>query len=205
VKPQEDVTMSAQSTMKWNNRTWAAAVAVVLAIETAMAVDVTVDFDKAFDFKSARTWAWKADEPGAVRMARTQDDDPEAARARAEPIIMAAVAAELERRGLQRATGTPDLTVGYFLLLSTNLSAQTVGHYLPSVTEWALPPFNRGTQSLTLLNRGSLVLDVTAKQAIVWRGVANANIKVDADDRAREALIREAVRDLLRRFPASRG
>jgi hypothetical protein len=188
-----------------NRRTWTAAVAVVLAVETASAVDVKVDFDRRFDFTSARTWAWKADQPGAVRMARSQDDDPEAARMRAEPLIMAAVADELERRGLQRATGTPDLTIGYFLLLSTSQSAQTLGHYVPSVTEWALPPFSRGTQSLTLLNRGSLVLDVTAKNAIVWRGVADANIKVDADDRAREALIREAVRDLLRRFPANRS
>jgi hypothetical protein len=180
----------------------AAAVAALLAVETASAVDVKVDFDKAFDFKAARTWAWNADERGAVRMARTQDDDPEVARQRVEPIIVAAVAAEMERRGMRPATGTPDVTVKYFLLLSTNMSGQTVGQFLPSTTEWALPPFTRGTQSLKLMNRGSLVLDISAKQAIVWRGVASANIKVDADAAEREALVREAVRDLIRRFPS---
>ena len=195
--------MTAESTAKTTrSRTWATAVAVLLAVATAMAVDVKIDFDKTFDFKSARTWAWNPDEPGAVRMARTQDDDPDVARRSAEPVIMAAVASELERRGLQPATATPDLTVKYFLLLSTNMSAQTVGQFLPSTTEWALPPFTRSTQSVKLMNRGSLVLDVSARGTIVWRGVANANIKVDADAAAREALIREAVRDLLRRFPS---
>jgi hypothetical protein len=195
--------MTGASTVRVRIRAWAAAVAALLAVETALAVDVKVDFDKAFDFTAARTWAWDADERGAVRMARTQDDDPEVARQRAEPIIVAAVAAEMERRGLHAATGTPDVTVKYFLLLSTNMSAQTVGQFLPSTTEWALPPFTRGTQSVTLMNRGSLVLDVSANQTIVWRGVANANIKVNAGDAEREALIREAVRDLLRRFPAN--
>jgi len=195
--------MTAESTARTaRGRTWATAVAVLLAAATAIAVDVKIDFDKTFDFKSARTWAWNPDEPGAVRMARAQDDDPEAARRRAEPLIMAAVASEMERRGLQLATATPDLTVKYFLLLSTNMSAQTVGQFLPSTTEWALPPFARSTQSVKLMNRGSLVLDLSAKETIVWRGVADAKINVDADAAEREALIREAVRDLLRRVPS---
>ena len=42
---------------------------------------------------------------------------------------------------------------------------------------------------------------MTAKDVIVWRGVANAKIKFEADDSKREELIREAVRDLLRKFP----
>jgi hypothetical protein len=52
-----------------------------------------------------------------------------------------------------------------------------------------------------MMNRGSLVLDLSAKGTVVWRGVAQAEIKMDADDKRREALVREAVRDLLRRYP----
>ena len=51
------------------------------------------------------------------------------------------------------------------------------------------------------MNQGSLVLDLSAKGTVVWRGVAQANIKIDADDKKREALLREGVRDLLRRYP----
>jgi hypothetical protein len=177
------------------------AIAVAFTVQTAIAVDVKVDFDRAFNFKAAHTWGWNPQAPGDVKMARTQTDDPEAMRMRAEPIILAAVEGELTRRGLQFTTGTPDLVATYFLLLSNSSSAQTIGQFIPSVTEWGLPPFNAGTQSLKMMHRGSLVLDFTAKEAVVWRGVAQANIDVDAKAARREALINEAVRDLLRRFP----
>jgi hypothetical protein len=179
----------------------AVALGIALAGHTALAVDVKADADKTFDFTSVRTWGWNAAGAGDVKMARTQTDDPEAMKKQAEPIIMAAVAHELERKGLRLEPGMPDLVITYFLLLSTNASAQTVGQFLPSTTEWGLPPFTRGTQSLTMMNRGSLVLDANAKGTVVWRGVAQANIDVDANRTAREALIREAVRDLLRRLP----
>ena len=179
-------------------------VALVAAVSTLSAVDVRVDLDKTFAFDAVRTWSWNPDGAGYVRMARTQADDPEAARRQAEPIIMTAVAAELDKRGWQHAAGTSDVTVTYFLLLSTNLSGQTVGQFVPSTTEWALPPLTRATQSLKFMNRGSLVLDVSANRAVVWRGVADAKVELDADAKQREALLREAVRDLIRRFPRAR-
>jgi hypothetical protein len=52
-----------------------------------------------------------------------------------------------------------------------------------------------------MMNHGSLVLDMTARDVIVWRGVANAKIKRETEDPNREELIREAVRDLLKSFP----
>jgi hypothetical protein len=52
-----------------------------------------------------------------------------------------------------------------------------------------------------MMNYGSLVIDLSANKTVVWRGLAQAKIKTDADDQRREALIREAVRDLLRRYP----
>jgi hypothetical protein len=178
------------------------AIGVALLMQPASArVDVKVEFDKTFDFKPVKTWAWNPKQPGEVKMARTQEDDPEAARKRAEPIILEAVATEMSRRGMQPATAEPGVIVTYYLLLTTTMSAQTVGQFLPATTAWGLPPFAPATQSLKMMNHGSLVLDMSAKETVVWRGVAQANIKFDVDDKKREALIREAVRDLLRRFP----
>ena len=77
------------------------------------------------------------------------------------------------------------------------MSTQTVGQFLPATAMWGLPPFAQATQSLKFMNQGSLVLDLSAKGAVVWRGVAQAEIALDADDKKREALLREAVRDLL--------
>ena len=177
------------------------AAAVVLLAESALArVDVKIDFDKAFNFTAVRTWRFDPAGNGEVKMARTQKDDPEAARAAAEPIIVDAVTTEMQRLKLQKSD-TPDLIVRYFLLLTTNQTAQTMGQFLPGTVAWGLPPFEQTTQSLKLMNQGSLVIDLAAKGNVVWRGVAQAKLKFDVDFKKREALLREAVHDLLRRFP----
>ena len=51
------------------------------------------------------------------------------------------------------------------------------------------------------MNAGSLVIDISSKDDIVWRGVAQATIEIGAEPKKRDALLREAVRDLLRKFP----
>jgi hypothetical protein len=177
-------------------------IALAWAAPAVLAIDVKIDHDKTFDFKSAQTWTWNA-KPGDVKMARTQEDDPEAMRKIAEPVIMSAVANEMTRRGLKQAPGAP-LLVTYYLLLSIEASAQTLGQFLPAVTQWGVPPYAPATQSLEMMNQGSLVLDMAAKDVIVWRGVANAKIKRETEEPKREELIREAVRDLLKSFPPKR-
>ena len=72
------------------------------------------------------------------------------------------------------------------------------------MTQWGVPPYAPATQSLEMMNHGSLVLDITAKDVIVWRGVADAKIKRETENVKREKLIREAVRDLLKDFPPKR-
>jgi len=174
-------------------------IALAWAAPAVLAIDVKIDHDKTFDFKGAQTWTWSA-KPGDVKMARTQEDDPEAMRKIAEPVIMSSVSNELTRRGLKQAPDAP-LAVTYYLLLSIEASSQTLGQFLPAVTQWGVPPYAPATQSLEMMNHGSLVLDMTAKDVIVWRGVANAKIKRETEEPKREELIREAVRDLLKSFP----
>jgi len=175
--------------------------AVLLLVESAFArVDVKIDFDKAFNFTAVRTWRFDPAGNGEVKMARTQKDDPDAVKAVAEPIIVDAVTKEMQLLKLQRAD-SPDVIVRYFLLLTTNQTTQTMGQFLPGTVAWGLPPFEQTTQSLKLMNQGSLVIDLAANGNVVWRGIAQAKLKFDADFKKREAVIREAVHDLLRRFP----
>jgi hypothetical protein len=42
---------------------------------------------------------------------------------------------------------------------------------------------------------------MSTKSGVVWRGLAEAQIKIGEDAKKREAKLREAVRDLLRRVP----
>jgi hypothetical protein len=177
------------------------AAAVFLLADSVLAkIDVKIDFDKAFDFSAVRTWRFDPAGNGEVKMARTQKDDPDAVKTIADPIIVDAVTTEMQQLKLQRAD-TPDLIVRYFLLLTTNQTAQTMGQFLPGTVAWGLPPFEQTTQSLKLMNQGALVIDLAASTHVVWRGVAQAKLKFDVDFKKREAVIREAVHDLLRRFP----
>jgi hypothetical protein len=178
------------------------AVALTLAVQAVGALDVRVDSDKTFDFKAMKTWGWNPAGPGDVKMARTQSDDPEDIRQRAEPTIVEEVASELARLGLKSAA-TPDLTVTYYLLLTVGSSAQVLGQFLPATTMWGVPPFAAATQSLEIMNRGSLVLDLSAGGMVVWRGIADAGIKMGSDDKKGLTLIRSAVHDLLRKYPRS--
>jgi Domain of unknown function (DUF4136) len=179
----------------------AVAAALVFGSAPMLAINVKADFDKTFDFKNIRTWGWSAEGKGQVRMARSQADNPEAAKAKAEPLIVDALTKEMAQRGIQYSETSPGVVVTYFLLLSTNISAQTVGEFLPATTMWGLPLFPPATQSLEVMNEGSLVLDATANKKIVWRAIAEADYQTDADDKKRESLLRDAVRDLVRKFP----
>jgi hypothetical protein len=178
------------------------AVALALGI-TVQAIDVRVERDKAFDFGTVRTWGWNDASRGAVMMARTREDDPAAMKARAEPVILDAVTTAMMRTGLQQAA-QPDLTMKYYLLLTINTDAQTLGQFLPATTMWGLPPFAPATQSLTVMHQGSLVIDLTSKGEVVWRGAAETQIKIGADERKQEAALRDGVRDLLKKYPSKR-
>ena len=170
----------------------------------AARVDVKTDYDKTFDFRPLKTWAWVPGQPGDVKMARTQEDDPDAARKVAEPIILDAMAKEMPKRGLELTTGAPDVTWTYYLLLTTSMTAQTIGQFVPTVAAWGLPLIPQATQSLEIMNQGSVVLDASAGGNVVWRGVAQAKLDMDADAKKRESVLREAIRDLVKKFPPKR-
>ena len=78
--------------MSWKVRASVVVAGIAVAVQAVMAVDVKVDFEKTFDFKAVRTWAWNPETPGDVKMVRSELDDPDAMKQRAEPIIMKAAA-----------------------------------------------------------------------------------------------------------------
>ena len=179
--------------------------AVVLGFTSAVRPDaasikVKAHFDKTFDFKQPRTWQWTAD-AGQVILARTQGEDPTAVRQRAEPVIKDAVATEMRRRGVAQATGAPDLTLAYYLIMTVGASAQSMGQFIAPVPEWGLPLFTPSTTSLEALERGSLILDLSSQGHVVWRGIGEAGFTMDLDLKKREALLREAVKKVLEKYP----
>lgn len=183
----------------------AALASVVVLTEPGWAkVKVRSDWDRAFDFGKTRTWGWNADGAGKVFLARTASDDPAAVQQRVESLIRDAVTAEMPRRGLEAGTGEPDLALTYYLLVTIGSSAQVMGQFLPAVAQWGLPPFTTSTTSIKVIEQGSLVLDLSSQGRVVWRGVGEAQFKLDLSPERRTALLREAVAEILKRYPPKR-
>ena len=180
-------------------------VCVVVALEAAK-IKIKAEPDPMFDFATVKTWAWDAD-AGEVIMARTQTDDPAPLKARIDPLIRKYVADAMAKKGLTEATGTPDVQLHYYVLVTIGQSGQYMGQFLPTVPYWGLPPFSAGAAtSVSVVTKGSLVLDALLPGAkderkVVWRGIAESTVG-DADaPAAREARIREAATGLILKFP----
>lgn len=187
-------------------KTLAALACLVSAVVVLDAkIKVKAEPDPAFDFATVKTWAWDAD--GDVIMARTPTDDPAALKARIDPLIRKHVAAEMARKGLTAAAGgTPDVHLHYYVLVTVNSTGQSMGQFLPAVPYWGLPAFAPATQALSIVTKGSLVLDAmlpgaVGERRVVWRGIAESTVDEGASDAKREARIREASTELVKRFP----
>jgi hypothetical protein len=112
----------------------------------------------------------------------------------------------MTKRGLALASGTPDVVLHYYVLVTIDQNGQFMGQFLPAVPYWGLPPFAPATTSLTIVTRGSLVLDAmlpgtTGNRRVVWRGIAQSTVEDADSDAVREKRIRDAVAELVKRFP----
>lgn len=187
---------------------WAVAVCVFCAVAALAAAKITTraEADPAFDFTTVRTWDWDGADTGDVLIALTASDDPAPIKRRVDPLIRRHVGAEMARRLAQPpAAQSPDIRLRYYVMVTAGASDQVVGQFLPAVAYWGLPPFPQATTALTVVTRGSLVLDaMTADRRVVWRGVAQTVVEDMDSDAAREARIRDAARELVKRFPRHR-
>jgi hypothetical protein len=179
---------------------WLCAAVAIFAAK----IKTQTQFDPEFDFKTLKTWAWTPAGTGDVLIARSPDDDPKPIKARVDPVITAAVAKELGLAGFTQATGgTPDMAVHYYLLVTVGSSSQLMGQFLPNLPAWGVPPFMTATQSLEMITRGSIVLDLNATKIdhVVWRGVAQTDIDQAQSDAKRDAIIHDAAHELVKRIP----
>jgi hypothetical protein len=188
----------------FGNLTAAAIVLTAVAATTIIAgVKVQSQSDQTFAFATLKTWAWNPSGPGDVKVWVTAESDPAPVKRQVEPIIMQAVDEQLAKRNFTRAEERPDFFVTYYVLVTLGMSSQQLGQFLPSLSEWGVPPFTAPTTSLKIYPEGSLVLDVAAGSTdrVVWRGVAQSEVKPDASDAERTKRVRDAVKDLLEKFP----
>jgi hypothetical protein len=181
--------------------------AVTLALGGALAsakVKVDTQFDKARDFKPYKTYAWHPDGVGDVKILQSMGDDPAAVRKRYDPLIVSTVDQLLVKQGLTPAPAAEaSLFVNYYILIGPGGSSQSMGQFLAPVPVWGLPPFAPSTSALTVYEQGTLLLDVAdAKQrSVIWRGSAQDALERTRSEAGRDKIIRDALTQMLKKFP----
>ena len=188
---------------------WKQALVVLAGLSLSIAVvhagvKVKVEFDKQYDFSKAKTFGWHPDGAGEVKLLMREGGDPEQIRARWEPTIKDAVEQELTKRGFAPATGgVPDLYLNYYFLSGPNSEAQTRGQFIGAIPPWGVPDFEMTTTSLKIFEQGTLILDLIdgPKRQIVWRGIGEAQVDRQRTPVEREKRIREAMAEMLKKFP----
>ena len=89
------------------------------------------------------------------------------------------------------------------LLLGALASALVAGAF------WGLPPFAPQATSVEVATKGSLVLDAmlpgnVGSRKVIWRGMAQSTVADDIKDSEREARLKYAADELVKRFPLKR-
>jgi Domain of unknown function (DUF4136) len=177
----------------------------VLAAGVALAgIDVHVENSPTFDFTTLKTWTMNPNGAGnAVRIISADDKDSTELKKNWETKVLPIVQEGFVKRGFPKATGEPDFYVTCYVLVSVGSSSQQMGQFLRPVPEWGLPYFAPSTSALSVFPQGSLILDIAprATNDVVWRGVAQAELKWDDTEAKRAQHVRDAVQDLLKKFP----
>ena len=163
--------------------------------------DVSYNFDKNSDFSKFRTYAWVP-----LR------NDPRIDSLRGEQ-IKAAVDAEIAKKGLVKTEAdTADLYLAY------QAASEKQTQFTSYKTDWGLGPGWSGgnlhsavggvtTGQMSTIYTGQLALDIYDRRNhwLIWRGIANKTIDIDASQTKQQRNLERAVRKLLKNYPPSSG
>ncbi|MBI5545260.1 MAG: DUF4136 domain-containing protein [Deltaproteobacteria bacterium] len=129
--------------------------------------------------------------------------------------IQLAVDRELAKRGYQRVEAGPaDFMLGWHASLTDKVDVQAVNGYYGYEWDPVFGPVGVGGSGYALepvtevreYKQGTLILDVVDSEAnkLVWRGVAEAELSANPDQKERQEKIDEAAKKLVERFPPER-
>ena len=160
---------------------------LALLTTTAMAQDVTYDYDKTADFSRIKTYAWEGG---------TNVNDP-----LNHKRIVAAVDSQLAAKGLTRvaAEADPDVVISYRAALTEDLEINGTGY----------GRFARlggtGSARVERVYVGTLLIGMfdADTRALVWRGTASRELDLDASPEEREKHLKKATEKLFKKYPPS--
>ncbi len=169
-------------------RSLATALVLVLTGVAAFAQDITYDFDRTADFSRYRTYAW-------VRGTEVPDQFNHVR-------IVQALDAQLASHRMVRvdAAARPDVFVAYHAVLGTEVEVSGFSNGWGGYRFG--PGVSRNVRAQEILV-GTLVVDIVdaRTRTIVWRGVAEKDIDVNAKPEKRDRNIRRAATRLFAHYP----
>jgi hypothetical protein len=161
---------------------------LTLCASIAFGQNVTFDFDKRFDFRSVRTFAWV---PGRAPLDTFNDQR-----------VVAAVDDQLVSRRILPVglAGRPDVLVAYHASFDRDLE---ITGFSTGWGGYRFPGPRSGVARTEEIVTGTLIVDVidARTKTIVWRGTARKEIKTSASPEARSANIAKATAKMFRSFP----
>jgi hypothetical protein len=149
--------------------------------------------DPGVSLPSCETYGWT----------RAQSEVPDPWRDSLDPLlalIEAGVHAQLAEYGLRRVEAAPDLRVRGHLLVERKVTRTTLSSFDdPHLGGRRGDP----VEHEFVFEEGSIVIDVLPRDrdAVAWRGWAQAEVVADRDPAERRARVQQAVRRILERFP----
>lgn len=176
-------------------RVLATSLAALAALAGCAGLPVTTDYDPAFAFGSLRRFAFLPPPTGsdAARRHASLSDQR----------VRAALRDTLRARGFEPAPpGEADFFVVHHLATETGLDVRTV-HTTHGYRRRGWGATTNSHTTVREYERGTLVIDVVlpAERRLVWRGSASARLSQRSDPARRDARIRDAVEQILKRFP----
>ena len=99
--------------------------------------------------------------------------------------------------------GPADVLVNYYVLVMPATNSTQLGHFLPSIAEYGLPPFTTPTTRLKAFEQGTLVLDVVdpKQKAVIWRGIAETEARRDLTPDQRRVRLGKAIQEIVKKLP----
>ena len=161
---------------------------VVASATTALAQNVTYDYDKTADFSKIKTYAW-------IHGQELQDELN-------HKRVVSAIDAQLAAKGLTRVepNGIADVLVAYNAGFDRNLQIEG------SSMDWGGPLYrgNRnGSARVAEIVTGTLVIGMIDPEtkSIVWRGVATRDVDMKASPEKRDKNVNKTVAKLFEHYP----
>ncbi len=159
---------------------------LLLIAGSALAQQVSVDFDKGTDFSKYKTFAWATGTPAENPLAHQR--------------IIAGIEAQLAIKGLRKVESNPDIVVIYHAATDTQVSINAMGGGPFGGWRWGT-----GTATVDKVPVGQLNVDIGDKSArkFVWRGTASGTIssKVEKNEKA----LNTALTKMFQNFPYPPG